>query len=173
MNYWILIIGAMLANFTLIDFDQEFDMETWRVVDDGVMGGLSKGCMHLSDEGNAVFHGTVSLENYGGFSSVRTRMNESVEDYTHFVLTLKGDGKNYQLRAKSDAYESYSYVYTFETSGEWEKVVIPMNEMYPSFRGQKLQMPNYPGETLGEMAILIANKKAETFQLEIDKIELK
>jgi hypothetical protein len=44
--------------------------------------------------------------------------------------------------------------------------------MYPSFRGQKLELPNYPGQSMEEIAFLIANKTAETFALEIDRIEL-
>ena len=43
----------------------------WRSINDGVMGGLSSGGMRLED-GIAVFSGTLSLENNGGFSSVRS-----------------------------------------------------------------------------------------------------
>ena len=44
--------------------------------------------------------------------------------------------------------------------------------MYPTFRGRTLDMPDYPGETLAEIAFFIANKKAENFRLEIDQIGL-
>jgi NADH dehydrogenase [ubiquinone] 1 alpha subcomplex assembly factor 1 len=44
--------------------------------------------------------------------------------------------------------------------------------MVPSFRGRKLDMPNYPAKVLEEVVILISNKKAERFSLEIDKITL-
>ena len=39
----------------------------WQVIDDGVMGGRSKGNFAINEEGNAVFEGTVSLDNNGGF----------------------------------------------------------------------------------------------------------
>ena len=42
--------------------------------------------------------------------------------------------------------------------------------MYPSWRGMKLDMPNYPGESMEEIAFLIANYKAEQFRLEIKEI---
>ena len=44
---------------------------TWRAVNDGVMGGLSEGDLELRD-GVLNFSGVLSLENNGGFSSLRT-----------------------------------------------------------------------------------------------------
>jgi hypothetical protein len=44
--------------------------------------------------------------------------------------------------------------------------------MYPRFRGYRLDIPNYQGESLTEIAFLIGNKVRETFQLEIDYINL-
>ena len=45
--------------------------------------------------------------------------------------------------------------------------------MYPTFRGKKLDMPNYDADGIEEIGFLIANKKAEHFKLEIDSILLK
>jgi hypothetical protein len=45
--------------------------------------------------------------------------------------------------------------------------------MYPSYRGRKLDLPNYPGKTMEEITFLIANKQEEHFKLEIDSISLK
>ena len=44
--------------------------------------------------------------------------------------------------------------------------------MFPAFRGNTLNIPNYPIKVLAEITFLIANKKAESFQLEIDSIVL-
>jgi hypothetical protein len=44
--------------------------------------------------------------------------------------------------------------------------------MYPTFRGMKLRMPNFPGEEVSEIAFLIGNKKEQEFQLTIDYIQL-
>jgi hypothetical protein len=74
---------------------------------------------------------------------------------------------------KSKASEYYSFVYSFKTSKEWETIVIPLKDMYPSFRGRKLDMPNFNKENIEEIAFLISNKQKEEFQLLIDKIELK
>ena len=71
---------------------------------------------------------------------------------------------------KTSLRENQSYVYEFETTGEWQEISIPFDQMYPIFRGMKLDMPNYPGEFLRESTFLISNKKEEKFRLEMDKI---
>jgi hypothetical protein len=43
--------------------------------------------------------------------------------------------------------------------------------MYPSFRGRKLNQPNFSKDSIEEI-LLIGNKKKEEFKLLIDKIEL-
>lgn len=155
----------------IYDFNRQGNLNGWFVVDDVVMGGRSSGGMQLSDEGYAVFKGNVSLENYGGFSSVRYRFDKmSAGDQSVFKIRVKGDKKNYQFRAKTSVRERQSYVYEFSTSGQWEVIEIPFEKMYPSFRGMTLDMPNYPGQDLQECSILIANKKNESFRLEIDRI---
>ena len=157
----------------LIDFNKDSDLSNWTVVDDVVMGGRSDGNIEINQEGHAVFQGQVSLENNGGFSSVRYRFEQQkVDAYSKVFMRVKGDGKRYQFRMKSDRFDRHSYIYHFETTGEWQTVEIPLREMYPGFRGMKLNMPNYPGRILEEVAFLISNKKAERFQLEIDKIIL-
>jgi len=86
---------------------------------------------------------------------------------------LKGDGESYQFRVKSSANDRHSYIAKFTTSGKWETIEINLNDMYPAFRGYTLDIPNYPAASLAQIAFLIGNKKAESFELEIDKIILK
>ena len=169
----ILIIGMHMTVFTIIDFSQSKDLSNWYVVDDVVMGGRSDGTMELNTENNAVFSGTVSLENNGGFSSIRYRANAiELDSYRRFLIHIRGDGKQYQFRVKSKANNYHSYIYNFETSGKWEVIEIPFDDMYPSFRGRRLDMKNFDGMQIEEMGILIGNKKAESFNLEIEKIEV-
>ncbi|WP_339610441.1 CIA30 family protein [uncultured Planktosalinus sp.] len=164
---------SITPSMTLFDFKSQTDIQKWNVVNDGVMGGLSKGTIALNENGHALFTGNVLLENNGGFSSVRHRFKRTnINVYQKIVLRVKGDGKNYQFRVKTNASDFYSYTYTFKTKGEWETIEIPFSEMAPSFRGRKVNLPNYPGEEIEEMAFLIGNGKRETFALEIDKIEV-
>ena len=45
--------------------------------------------------------------------------------------------------------------------------------MYPSFRGRRLDEPNFSHDYIEEIVFLIGNKKNENFELIIDKIALK
>ena len=138
------------------------------------MGGRSSGNFKLNAEGHGLFEGDVSLENNGGFSSVRYSFERLlIKDSKKVVIKLKGDGKNYQFRIKSNSRDYYSYISTFATSGEWQEVEISLKDMYPSFRGRKLNQPNFSNDYIEEITFLIGNKKQEKFKLLIDKIELK
>ena len=157
----------------LFDFSKESSMQNWRVIDDVVMGGKSDGRFFVNENGDGVFEGIVSLENNGGFSSVRYNfIPKKISDYSKVKIRLKGDGKKYQFRVKENRYDYHSYVIQFQTSGNWEVISLNLNEMIPQFRGRKLRMKNFSGKEIEELAFLIGNKKAEKFQLIIDKIEL-
>jgi hypothetical protein len=170
-----LLINAIMQDPAAIifDFNKEKSTTSWFVVNDGVMGGLSKGTLTVNDDGNGFFTGYVTTENNGGFSSIRYEFNEKeVSTYSHIVLKIKGDGKKYQFRIKEKASQRFSYISEFTTSGAWETIKIPLREFYPSFRGYTLNKPNFSGNMMEEIGILIGNKKKEVFSLEIKSITL-
>jgi hypothetical protein len=159
---------------TIFDFSQEADLQGWEIQDDVVMGGVSQGRFTINEEGHGVFSGNVSLENDGGFSSFQYNFGPvDVSAYRAICLRIKSDGKPYQLRVESEKNVRHGYAYDFETSGDWQVIEIPFDQMYAIRHGDRLDLPNYPGQTLAQVQILIGNGKAETFQLEIDKIWVK
>lgn len=170
----IILLMAVTNSFVIFDFNKKSDLSNWYVVDDGVMGGRSVGEFYLSTNGDGFFYGNISLENNGGFSSVRYPFEKTnIQAYSKFVLRVKGDGKQYQFRAKTNSTDYYSYITYISTSEDWQTIEIPFNELYPSFRGRKLNQANFAGESIEEIGFLFGNKKAESFHLEIDKIEIK
>jgi len=162
-----------MSSQLIFDFNAKSDLSDWYVVDDGVMGGRSDGNFKLNKEGHGEYSGDVSLENNGGFSSLRFYCGKlDLTGKEKFVLHIKGDGKSYQFRAKKNARDYFSYVLSVKTSGEWETIEIPFEEMYPSFRGRTLDGANFSDGQLEEIGILIGNKKEESFKLLIDKISV-
>lgn len=158
---------------TIYNFNKNSNFEDWTVVDDVVMGGQSAGNYYLSSEGFGVFEGNISLANNGGFSSVRHNLNVAgIKSFNKIILTLKGDAKDYQFRIKSNLSERHSYISSFHTSGELQKIEISLEDMYPVFRGQKLDLPNFSDDSIQEITFLIGNKENESFKLILDKIEL-
>lgn len=167
-------MAIAMNNILLFDFSKQAQRDKWQVVNDGVMGGQSESSFTLSENGTAMFKGTISLENNGGFASVRYNTGEvNVEGFSTLAVYLKGDGKEYQVRIRENRNDYFSYITTFQTTGEWETIEIPLHEMYPSFRGRKLDQPDFNGNSIVELTFLIGNKKAESFELELQKAYLK
>jgi len=157
----------------IFDFKQNARLQNWETLDDVVMGGRSQGNISLSAEGYGKFSGQVSLENNGGFSSVRYNPSDlMVNPQDQITIRLKGDGKRYQFRVKHDKQAYASYITYFDTTGDWEEISISLNDLYPTFRGKNLDQPNFNHYAIQQLGFLIANKKAQHFELLIDKIEL-
>lgn len=167
------LVLITIQQMTLFDFNFESNIRNWKIVDDVVMGGRSDGNFKINDTGYGEFSGYVSLKNNGGFSSVRYNFNTvSSSNFKSFQLRIKGDGNPFQFRVKSSNRQRFSYIYTFNTSGDWETISIPFNKMEPAFRGYKLDQPNFDGVQMEEIAFLIGNKKEQSFKLFIDSIIL-
>ena len=168
------LLTAMITNSLLLfDFSSSSDWSGWEIQNDVVMGGKSSSDLSRSKEGNAVFTGDVSLRNNGGFASLQHHFTpKDIRGYDRAVIRLKGDGKEYQFRIKASLNERTSYIYTFNTSGEWQTIEIPLNKMEPSYRGNKLDQPNFNANQMQEVRFLIGNGKTENFRLEIDKLAL-
>ena len=174
MKLTLLLLFTFMNSSIIYDFNKDSSLRDWRIIDDGVMGGVSQGKFSINTEGNGVFEGNISLENNGGFSSVRYGFDKiKVSPQSTISIRLKGDGKAYQFRIKDKSNSYYSYITTFKTSGNWETINIKLSDLYPSFRGRKLDLPNFNSDSFEEIVFLIANKQNESFKLVLDKIDLK
>jgi hypothetical protein len=164
----------MILTTTVFDFNKNSELNQWYLINDTVMGGRSNSSFKINKEGHVSFSGYVTTANNGGFASVRYDCDiDDVKTASHVLLRVKGDGKKYQLRFKKERSDYYSHIYNFKTSGEWETISIPMEEMYASYRGRTLDVPNFKADQIREISILIGNKKNEEFELLIDKIEMR
>lgn len=171
--YMILLFSSTSPK-VIFDFNKNSDIQEWIVINDVVMGGQSSSSFKLNEAGHGVFDGSISLENNGGFSSLRYRFPKiMIKEYTTVTIKLRGDGKKYQFRIKDNSGDYYSYIASFSTSGEWQEIEIQLKDMYPSYRGKALNQSNFDQNHLEEIAFLIGNKKNERFKLLLDKIELK
>ncbi len=114
----------------------------WGALDDVVMGGVSASTIRQSD-GAALFTGTVSTANSGGFASVRSRNLEPALNLSHaegIKLRVKGDGQRYKFLLRSnDNWDSIAYSYSFDTQADnWINVFIPFSGLVPVFRAKTL-----------------------------------
>ena len=157
----------------IFQFNTDYKLEQWQVVDDVVMGGRSNGTLKLNDNGDGVFEGDVSIENNGGFSSIQLKLeNKNIDGKRAVNLTIKGDGSDFQFRIKAFKSDQHSYVYNFKTSGDWETISIPLSDMSPSFRGSGLQIPNFNNNKIEQIGFLKTSKMNAQFKIEIRNIYL-
>lgn len=177
MKYVLIFVTLCLSTKSdmkmIYTFSKQTNIKEWRIVNDGVMGGVSKSSLMLTDAGHGQFSGHVSLANNGGFASVQ--LNKTIqlaEEDKFIVLRIKGDGKRYEFRLTGERLQSESYVHQFTTSGEWQNIKLAISEFYPQFRGRKLNLPNFNFKSIEQMSFLIANKQEEDFNLLIDWIGL-
>ncbi|OIQ27063.1 MAG: CIA30 family protein [Bacteroidetes bacterium MedPE-SWsnd-G2] len=175
MTYFIfmLILFQGINSKIIFDFNKGSNITNWRIVDDVVMGGKSSSNFRLNSNGNGEFSGHVSIANNGGFSSVQYKFPKTeVTNYRKIKIRVKGDGKKYQLRVKNKTSNYYYYITTFSTTTEWQVIEIELKDMYPSFRGRRLNSQNFAHNAIEQIVFLIGNKADENFKLLIDKIEL-
>ena len=177
MKYALIFLILGLTNQSNMEkiytFSTQTNIREWRIVNDGVMGGISRSSVVLTGEGHGRFSGRVSLANNGGFASIQ--LNKTIklaQEKKFIVLRVKGDGKRYEFRLNSETSQYESYVHQFATSGEWEIIKLSISEFYPTFRGRKLNIPNFNFDRIEQMSFFIANGIEEEFVLLIDWIGL-
>ena len=148
----------------------------WQIVDDGVMGGLSKGKFNISDDKKLKFSGNLSLENNGGFSSIRSkRTTMDLSQFKGIKMRVKGDGRKYKLRLESDSrYRrmAVSFQHEFSTSKDgWSEVFIPFDKLKASFRGWNLPGMKFNSKSIQRVGLIIADKIEGPFELHVDWIK--
>lgn len=169
-------LSALAADQSVAEFDAKENQKlAWRVVDDGVMGGRSEGEISFSDSGILRFNGKLSLENNGGFSSLRTgNLELDLGGAKGLVARVKGDGRSYQMRLGTDARYlgmEVSFMAEFPTEvGEWTEVRVPFSEFAGSFRGRTLKDKVLDPSKIRRVGLLLGDKKAGPFELQVDWI---
>lgn len=170
---WIIIFSVLVSMYEeIVVFDKSNSLQ-WSVINDTVMGGVSNSSVFINKEKQLVFEGEVSTKNNGGFAMVKTLTNVRFTERNQYVVVkLKGDGKQYQLRLKSNKNQKYWYIHSFKTSEGVQEIALRLVDFYPSFRGEKLRINNFSEHQIEEVAVLIGNKKNEKFTLCIEKITI-
>jgi len=159
----------------IYEFSQPTDQQQWRTINDTVMGGVSSSSLQTLGDGIGVFRGYVSLENYGGFASVRSQPKfRDLSEWTGLALRVRGDGKGYKLALKMDAnLDGIMYQASFPTTaGEWTEVRLPFATCCaPTFRGRDVPgAPALDPARIMQISLMISDKQEGPFQLEIDWI---
>lgn len=159
---------------TIIDFSKKMNALSVGVTNDGVMGGLSQGKIQMTKDKTLGFNGNLSLENNGGFSSLRIRGKKwNLKDWKGICIDVKGDGRRYGFRITTDQryrWSNVSFTADFQTQkDEWTTLHIPFSAMKASWRGRQLDREFDPAK-ISSLGMILADKVAGKFNLEIRSI---
>jgi NADH dehydrogenase [ubiquinone] 1 alpha subcomplex assembly factor 1 len=167
-----------ITEITIVDFANT-SAASWLIVNDNVMGGVSRSVLEMHSDGYAVFSGTVSLRNNGGFASVRTQARNPADlsDFEGLSVRVLGDGKVYCLRVRTvvnGRVTQYSYEARFTTTqGVWETHTLPYSEFKAVFRGSGVRgNPKLNADTVIELGFMIRDEQEGPFRLGISKISV-
>ena len=159
----------------LFDFQTATHYPAWQIVNDDVMGGLSTSRFQFLTNGGAVFSGVVSLENNGGFASVRSSpVRENLSGLNAFVLRVRGDGRRYKFTVRTESgFDTPIYQCAFSTKrGEWQEHRLLFKDFVPTFRGRVLtDVPPLDPAKVTSVGFLISEKQDGPFQIELSWIK--
>ena len=161
----------MLFDFTGADAAKE-----WQNINDGVMGGVSVGKSKITDNKTLEFYGRLSLENNGGFASVRTKAKKlGLEKGDVLLVRLRGDGREYSMNLHVPRpLVAFSYRSMIQTKkDEWIEVRLPLDKFQATSFGKVVKDagPVDPQEVSG-LGFLLGDKKAGPFKLEVEWIKV-
>lgn len=151
---------------TMTDFTDPDIAGQMRIVNDDVMGGQSASRV-LADPQGLVFSGVVSLENNGGFASVRCPAQ-----FAHAVsvleLSARGDGQRYQLIMRTELATLVPlYKCSFVAAPDWKTHQFQTRDFDAAIRGRPVAAPPLIFSKVKEWGIMIADKQSGGFRLQL------
>lgn len=155
----------------IVNFGDPTNFGEWRVVNDSVMGGVSRSRVNINLEGYMIFKGNVSLDYGGGFASVRSSYeNWSIGKFEGFIVKVQGDGKTYQFRCRmGNNFDGIAYRHYFQTNNKnWQVIFMPFSNFVPTYRGRIISdaLPLDPN-LIRNLGLMITDKQSGNFNLKI------
>tara|TARA_B100001057_G_C22700045_1_gene891330 strand:+ start:617 stop:1120 length:504 start_codon:yes stop_codon:yes gene_type:complete len=160
-------------NQDLINSSKNIGINNWSIINDNVMGGVSTSRITISKKNQLVFQGNLSLENNGGFASIRLNISgKNLEDINAFEIKFRGDGKKYKLRLGQNN-SRFVYSCDFQSKkNEWVVVKLPLEKFIATWRGYTYKKyADLEPEKMTSLGLLISDKQEGRFNLEIDYIK--
>jgi NADH dehydrogenase [ubiquinone] 1 alpha subcomplex assembly factor 1 len=179
MLYFIMSLLTFGPSEWILDFGKSEKRNLdWYVLTDQVMGGKSSSSL-LWQEKSLIWKGYLSLENNGGFASIRSPFgNNNLYTYTSIIIKYRAKNQKFALVFEtSDIWWQPHYKYEFHSaaSEEWKITEIPLQDFHEEVIGRKTGKMIEKNQLNKILRIgIITNAKNETnFELEIDYIKFK
>ena len=171
-----LFVLALLyfGNSLLFNFSNESECNNWRVINDGVMGGLSQGKV-VYEKDKLVFTGTISLRNNGGFSSLKSPFDYyDISDYSKLKIRYRSEGVKMAMTMETSRYFYNPYFkYELANSSSWKEIVIDLKDFKENRLGRETgnKLMQSDKSDIIRLGFINQEKKEQNFKLEIDYIK--
>ena len=162
------------AEKNVASFETDESLKYWTSVNDGVMGGISKGGFKRSEQGTLLFTGNLSLENNGGFASIRMKSSAlGLSGMSALVVKARGDGRTYWVDVRvNNQMSAGSYrAYLTTTAGEWQETRIPFADFKLQTLGRELAVKPLNAAAVASVGFTLSDKKAGPFALEVASVK--
>lgn len=162
------------ANTLNINFGGDHAANDWFIVNDGVMGGKSQSELSSTEE-SLLFQGIVSLENNGGFASIRSPYATfDLSSYKSVTIRYKSSGQDMGFVLAPHRvwyYPKYKAILK-QTDNEWQSSSFNLLD-FEEYRIGRLTGEMASADilkTIIRLGFITDNKKTGPFQFEIDFI---
>lgn len=153
----------------------------WRVINDGVMGGLSEGSVAYNG-GVVTFAGTINT-NGGGFSMIRTsifRNDQTLADALAGAEFLRlrvrsANGRGYEVTLQ-DSTTNTAVMHFVDlpapNDSGWQEPVVSLADLDARVFGtERSSLPPFDLEQVSTLGVILADGLDGPFSLEIDRID--
>ncbi len=158
------------STMKLFDFNN-IDEASWQVVNDGVMGGRSKGFVSI-EAGAMQFTGTLVTRG-GGFTSVRVFKSLDIDGYDGLELRVRGGGRTFEVAVDDGTRfrgRTVSRRAPFDTSAEWTLARVPFSALGTTVFGRRVNVSAIDLSNVNRIGFFIADGKDGPFRLEVDEV---
>ncbi|GDY13409.1 CIA30 family protein [Planctomycetota bacterium] len=178
--------GSQASGRIVLDFAAAQALAQWQAVNDDIMGGESTGAASITPEQHLLFTGKLSLDNNGGFVSLRSKSQPlGLTKDSIIVLRVRGDGRAYTVtlwtkgplknyvesaqKNETGMEDLLNYRAGLPTKkGEWQDIELPVSIFKANLMGQELPSAGLEKpETIVSLGLGLSDHQAGPFQLEV------
>ena len=176
---YLLIAISSLKSFgqsSLIDFGNLAEKnQEWVLLSDNVMGGVTKSKIEYNIN-SVLLSGDISLDNYGGFSSIKTKYKSfDLSTYMGVKIKFKSTNQKFAFTLEDDrnwTQPNYKHEFSAKKDDTWEEVIIYFKDFQEIVIGEPTGniMKSESLKNIVRMGIMTYEKKEGPFSLEVDYV---
>jgi NADH dehydrogenase [ubiquinone] 1 alpha subcomplex assembly factor 1 len=176
-----LFLGLSITNLTtdnsIFDFGKgQNQINNWVLISDNIMGGVSKSKLDYT-ENTLALSGNISLDNFGGFSSVKTTFGKyDLSQFRGVKIKFKSTNQKFAFTLedqKNWTLPNFKGNFYSDKVNIWEEKTIYFSDFKEYQVGEPTgkKLKDNCLKNIVRMGIITTEKKEGPFSIEIDYVE--